>query len=149
MLKRRPRLRRVSRRFRRRSSRVFFLTCEIKKRLPPGSLFSFGGNNTLVKSERSPLLARRGGCGEATDGVVDQVPKISRQEEDAQTNGSTQDLNHHPGASRHPSWPEGAILERVPYVQGRISFAVCHAFSDLPTMLLPSQRVGGPRQRAG
>jgi len=27
------------------------------------------------QSEKSPLLVRRGGCGEAADGVVDQDPK--------------------------------------------------------------------------
>jgi len=33
------------------------------------------GGNIPGKSERSPLLARRGVCGEAADGVVDQDPE--------------------------------------------------------------------------
>jgi len=33
------------------------------------------GFDIAGKSERSPLLARRGGCGEAADGVVAQVQK--------------------------------------------------------------------------
>ena len=42
-------------------------------------LFQFQGNNILDQSERSPLLARRGGCAEGADGVVDQVQREDPQ----------------------------------------------------------------------
>jgi len=65
------------------------------------------GDNILDLSERSPLLARRGGCSEGADGVVDQVPIEDPQFADKKTFNLC--LTHHPGASRHPSWPGGAI----------------------------------------
>ena len=60
-----------------------------------------------MNEDGSPLLARRGGCGEAADGVVDhKCPvKLSRT-----TWEFILRLIHHPGASRHPSWPGGAIV---------------------------------------
>jgi len=41
----------------------------------PDRRLTWSGINIHSKSERSPLLARRGGCGEAADGVLDQAPR--------------------------------------------------------------------------
>jgi hypothetical protein len=53
--------------------------------------------------------AWRGDCGGAADGVVDQVLKINPEFAKRMRIFSI----HHPGASRHPSWPGGVMGQEL------------------------------------